>query len=144
MPKIFVKVCLREHMVNCCPQSNIVTVTQSICPKIVEEFSYFLLALCGFNFPMSLNKGHCLAVDTKVWQWLFIKCTHSVSVRPDQTKTIIGWRVLPLLGAMHPKFLYSFEDTSAQWGSWLYNIWCQWILTSKPWVCNSGWREAKK
>ena len=80
----------------------------------------------GRNNGHSITTGHCLAVDMLIRKFdsgptqvcLFIKYHHPLSqcqrVRPDQSKTIIGWSVLPLPlpGALHTKFLYSFEDTT--------------------------------
>ena len=83
------------------------------CPKIV----FLLLVWFGFNFPCYSTKAHCLAVDRMIRKFL-PKCdyswniTHPLIQWEDQTKTIIGLSPPPIPVAMHPKFLYSFEDTS--------------------------------
>ena len=74
----------------------------------------------GRNNGHSITTGHCLAVDMLIRKFdsgptqvcLFIKYHHPST--QSMSKTIIGWSVLPLPlpGALHTKFLYSFEDTT--------------------------------
>ena len=112
---------LHKDLVKCFAQSSMATlpVSQSVnqnCPKIVHGAIFYIASAVS-----TFYRPHCLAVDRIIRKFVIRLIiheiwspTHSLTGRPDQTKTIIGWLVLPLClpRDMHTKFLYSFESTS--------------------------------